>query len=205
MNVSSRKVRFGTVAAGAIVMASMIMVPCVRASQDASTFVANVGTRGIQALRPEVSSSDRLARFQQLLQEAFDLPGIGMFALGRYRLSATAQEQQEFFRLYPDFTVRAFSIRLREYGGSSFRVIGTRAYGGETVVNSEIVRTNGSRGQLDCYLAERGNEYRITDVTVGGVSMKVALRDQFASWIENNGGRTSALLAVLRQQNAQLR
>ena len=38
---------------------------------------------------------------------------------------------------------------------------------------------------------------------VGGVSMKVALRDQFASGIESNGHRFGALLTVLRQQVAR--
>jgi hypothetical protein len=33
--------------------------------------------------------------------------------------------------------------------------------------------------------------------------MKVALRDQFASWIESNGRRFGALLTVLRQQIAR--
>jgi phospholipid transport system substrate-binding protein len=59
--------------------------------------------------------------------------------------------------------------------------------------------------QLDWYLTDSGGQYRITDVTVGGVSMKIALRNQFASWIENNGGRFNALLAVMRQQIAQAR
>jgi ABC-type transporter MlaC component len=33
--------------------------------------------------------------------------------------------------------------------------------------------------------------------------MKVTQRDEFARWIQNNGGRFDALLAVLRQQIAQ--
>ena len=57
--------------------------------------------------------------------------------------------------------------------------------------------------QIDWYLADTGGQYRMTDVTIGGMSMKVALRNQFASWIENNGGRFNALLAVMRQQITQ--
>src|SRR5215212_7923791 len=181
------------------------LVPSANAAQDASSFITDVGTRGIQALRPDVPAPDRLLRFRQLLQEAFDLPGIGLFALGRYRLSTTPQEQQEFFRLYPDLTIRALSTRLDEYSSGSFRVTNTRPFGTETVVSSELVRANGSRVQIDWYLTVSGSQYRITDVTVGGVSMKAALREQFASWIEINGGRVSALLAVLRQQTAQVR
>ena len=189
----------------AVILILTIQAPRATAAQDASAFITNVGTQGIQAVGSDVSTPERLDRFRQLLQQDFDLPGIGLFALGRYRLSTTPQEQQEFFRLYPDFTVRAFSTRLNEYGGASFRVTGRRPLGDETVVNSEIIRADGSRVQLDWYLTDAGGQYRITDVAVGGVSMKIALRDQFASWIENNGGRASALLAVLRQQTAQVR
>jgi len=57
--------------------------------------------------------------------------------------------------------------------------------------------------QVDWHLADNGGQYRVTDVAIGGISMKVALRDQFASWVANNGGRFNALLAVMRQQIAR--
>jgi phospholipid transport system substrate-binding protein len=194
-------------AAGALALILILTTQAQRvtAAQDAGAFIANVGTQGIAALRSDGSSSDRVVRFQQLLQQDFDVPGIGLFALGRYRLSSTPQEQQEFFRLYPDFTIRAFSSRLDQYSGGAFRVTNRRTVGNETIVSSEIVRPDGGRVPLDWYVADIGGEYRITDVVVGGLSMKIALRDQFASWIESNGGRFSALLAVLRQQLAQAR
>lgn len=189
----------------ALILGWAVMVRNAAGAQDASAFIAGVGTQGLQALGPGVSSPERLARFRTLLQQDFDIPGIGVFALGRYRLTATPQEQQEFFRLYPDFTIQAFGFRLNGYGGASFRVIGSRVVCNETVVNSEIVRGDGNRVVLDWYLTETSGQYRITDLAVGGLSMKLALRDQFASWIANNGGRFAALLAVLRQQTAQSR
>ena len=185
----------------ALALIPMAAVPC--AVADPATFISAVGSQGIRALASDVSVAERVSRLQQLFRDDFDIPGIGLFALGRYRLSATPQEQQEFFRLYPDFTVRALSNRLDEYGGATFRVTGTRAVGSETVVASEITRGSGTRVEFDWYLSGDGGQYRITDVTVGGVSMKVALRDQFASWIENNGRRFGALLTVLRQQIAR--
>jgi len=145
-------------------------VPC--AAADPAAFIANVGGQGVRALAGDVSAAERVARLRQLFRDDFDIPGIGLFALGRYRLSATPQEQQEFFRVYPDFTVRALSNRLDEYGGATFRVIGSRVAGGETIVTSEITRADGMRVQFDWYLAADGGQYRITDVTVGGVSMK---------------------------------
>jgi phospholipid transport system substrate-binding protein len=181
----------------------MLPAPQAVAAQDAAAFVANLGTQGIEALAPDVAAPERFGRLGQLLRADFDIPGIGLFALGRYRGSATPQEQEEFLTLYPDFTVRAFSHRLKEYGGAAFRVTNIRPAGSETIVSSELVRPNGSRIPLDWSLSDTAGQYRITDVAVAGVSMKVTLRDQFASWITNNGGRFGALLAVLRQQIAQ--
>jgi phospholipid transport system substrate-binding protein len=186
-----------------IALASVSILTVARAAADPTSFIANVGTQGIRALAPDISPAERIARLSRLFQEDFDITGIGTFALGRYRSSATPQEQQEFFRVYPDFTVRALSNRLDDYGGATFQVTSSRLVGNDTVVNSQMSRANGTRIEFDWYLTDNGGQYRITDVVVGGVSMKVALRDQFASWIESNGHRFGALLTVLRQQVAR--
>ena len=133
------------------------------------------------------------------------MPGIGQFVLGRYWRVATPEEQQEFLRLFQEYIVQSYAARLGEYGGEPFRVIGSRASGGETVVTSEIARPNGSRVLVDWYVIERGGAPKITDIYVGGVSMKVTQRDEFASVIQRNGGRVDALLAQIRQRIATAR
>jgi ABC-type transporter MlaC component len=84
-------------------------------------------------------------------------------------------------------------------------VTGSQTHGEQTVVTSEILRSGGSRVQIDWYLVNRRGDYKITDLSIGGISVKVTQRDEFARWIQNNGGRFDALLAVLRQQTGQVR
>jgi len=174
-------------------------------AQDARAFVANLGNQAIQVLGPSVSPAQRVARFRQLFQNDFDVPGIGQFVLGRYWRTASPQEQQEFLRLFQEYIVQAYASRLGEYGGEPFRVLGSRPAGDETVVTSQIDRPNGGRVMVDWYLTNRGGGLKITDVYVGGVSMKVTQRDEFASVIQRNGGRVDALLAQLRQRLASAR
>ena len=157
------------------------------------------------ALGPAVPPQQRVARFRQLFQQDFDVGGISEFVLGRYRWSATPQQQQDFLELYQEYTVLAYSAQLSAYGGMPFRVIGSRPYGGETVVASEVIRPDGVPIQIEWYLIDRAGQYKVSDVVVGGISMRVTQRNQFASWIQNNGGRFDALLAVLRQQITQAR
>ncbi|HEX3860426.1 MAG TPA: ABC transporter substrate-binding protein [Stellaceae bacterium] len=170
------------------------------AAQDARGFVGTLGQQAIQVLGPSVPTAQRVARFRELFRNDFDVPGIGQFVLGRYWRVATPQEQQEFLQLFQEYIVRAYSARLAEYGGEPFRVTGARANGAETVVASQIIRPSGAPVQVDWYLTGGGGQFRITDVYVGGISMKVTQRDEFASVIQRNGGRIEALLAQLRQK-----
>jgi len=168
------------------------------AAQDPAAFIGNLGTEGIQVLGPNVPPAQRLARFRELFQEDFDIPDIGRFVLGRYWSAITPEQQQEFLELFKEYTVRAYSARLGQFAGTPFCVTSSRPNGGETVVASEVDRANSRPVRIDWHLIDRGGRYKITDVYVDGVSMKVTQRDEFASVIQNNGGQAAAVLAVLR-------
>ena len=179
--------------------------PRVTAAEDPRAFINTLGTRAIEVLGPGVAQPQRLARFRELFHNDFDIPGIGQFVLGRYWRTANPQEQQEFLGLFQEYIVQAYSARLGQYGGAPFRVTGSRESGGEIVVTSEIDRPGGAPVQVDWFLISPGGSYKITDVYVGGVSMKVTQRDEFASVIQRNGGQVGPLLAQLRQKVAATR
>jgi phospholipid transport system substrate-binding protein len=193
---------YSTISAFVLLIGLLTVSPNQATAQDARGFIAALGNEAIQVLGPRVSQQQRIARFRQLFQRDFDVPGIGQFVLGRYWRTATPEEQQEFLRLFQEYIVQSYAAQLGEYGGEPFRVLGSRPSGNETVVTSEIDRPSGSRILVDWYVVERGGALKISDVYVAGVSMKVTQRDQFASVIQRNGGRVDALLAMLRQRVA---
>jgi len=192
-----------SVAIGALVLTILCFaVPRQASAQDARAFVGTLGREAIEVLGPHIPPAQRLARFRELFRNDFDIPGIGRFVLGRYWRIATPQEQQEFLGLFQEYIVRAYSTRLSAYGGEPFRVTGSRANGEETIVASQIIRSDGSRIVVDWYLLNGGGRFKITDVYVGGVSMKVTQRDEFASVIQRSGGHVAGLIAQLRQKLA---
>src|SRR5579863_450982 len=185
-----------------VLFASVLLLAAPREAnaQDARAFVATLGEQAIQVLGPNASPAQRLTRFRELFHDDFDIPGIDQFVLGRYWRTATPQQQEDFLGLFQEYLVRAYSARLSEYAGEPFRVTGSRPQGDQTIVSSEIIRPTGSRIAVDWYLIHVGGSYRITDVYVTGVSMKVTQRDEFASVIQRNGGQVAALLTQLRQK-----
>jgi ABC-type transporter MlaC component len=174
------------------------------AQNDPQATVSYVGAQGMAVLSPQFSPAQRSARLRSLFADYFDVGHLAMFALGRYRSIATPEQQQEFVHLYLEYTVATFGAQLSQFGSAPFRVTGTRSYGGQPVVSSEIVRPDGGRVQIDWQLIDRDGKYRVSDVVIGGSSMAVTQRINVGQWIQNNGGSFNALLAVMRQQIAQL-
>lgn len=178
-----------------------LAAPREAAAQDPRAFINTLGERAIQVLAPSVSPAQRLDRFRELFSSDFDVPGIGRFVLGRYWRIATPQEQQEFLSLFQEYVARAYAARLSGFAGEPFRVTGSRMNGAETVVSSEVVLASGPVG-LDWYVIHQDGRFKITDVYIAGISMKVTQRDEFAAVIQRNGGRVEGLLAQLRQKLA---
>ena len=200
--------RFRTLRAAGLVV---LLVGCLgvaprgAAAQDAAAFISNLGAQGMQVLGPSVPQQQRAARFRQLLDQDFDLPEISRFVLGPHARSMSPAAQHEFQPLFREYLVQAYTTRLGQYGGAPFQVTGTRPYGGETVVASQVQRGGGNPIQIEWHVINRGGRWLVTDVVVDGVSMKATQRSEFASIIQRNGGQPDALLAALRQQGAHSR
>src|SRR5260370_3322040 len=141
--------RIGAAFGALLVVLLVLATPSAANAQDARSFVATLGEQAIQVLGPGVPEVQRQARFRELFRDDFDLPGIGQFVLGRYWRIATPQEQRDFLGLFQEYLVRAYSARLGAYGGEPFRATGAHANGEETVVTSEIIRSNGGRIAVD--------------------------------------------------------
>lgn len=165
-----------------------------------SAFVAEVAHKVLLfADTKSLSSVDRQQRLDGLLDEDFDLPRIASFVLGRYWQKASDAERQKFTAVFRDFVVRAYSQRFTEYNGESFRIIAQRAESAtSTVVYTEI--NQGASGQpvkVEWRVADRDG-YRIIDMSVAGISMALAQREEFASVLQRSGGDLPGLIRQLQ-------
>ena len=192
--------RFPILGAIAIVLGLVTAAPRGDAAVDPRAFVADLGNEGIQTLGPQVTTQERVSRLYKLFEGDFDVSGIGRFAIGRYWEAFSLEQQQEFQRLFQDYTVHAYADKLGKFGGAQFKVTGSEPSADGVVVHSEVIRADGHPVQIDWHLISASDGYKVSDVYVDQVSMKISQRDEFAKIIQNNSGQPAALLAVMRQQ-----
>jgi phospholipid transport system substrate-binding protein len=180
----------------------VVMLPArPAAAADPAAVITTLGNEALKVLGKNVDPNMRVTRFRQLFSEDFDVPGIARFVLGRYWRIATAEQQQEFVRLFTNYIALAYANRLAEYSGETLRVTGSRSAPDGQLVSSEIVRANGQPpARVDWLLTPENGAYKISDVTVEGVSMAVTQRSEFAAVIQRNGGQVEGLITALRQK-----
>jgi phospholipid transport system substrate-binding protein len=171
------------------------------AAADPAAVVSNLGSRALEVLGKNAPQSQRVARFRELLREDFDVPEISRFVLGRYWNVATEEQRAEFVKLFEEYIALAYSTRLAEYTGETFKVTGSRPDAGGAIVSSQIVRPAGAAPvKVDWRLTGRNGAYKISDVSVDGISMAVTQRSEFASVIQHNGGQVQGLITMLREK-----
>ena len=194
--------RRSTLTAALILLAGVLtpVIPAAAAA-DPAAMINDLGSRALQVLGKNTPQSERVARFRELLREDFDVPGIGRFVLGRYWNTATPEQRAEFVKLFEDYVAIAYATRLAEYTGENFKVTGSRPEADGAIVSSQIIRPSGAAPvKVDWRLTGRNGNYKISDVSVDGISMAVTQRSEFASVIQHNGGQVQGLITMLRER-----
>ena len=177
--------------------------PAAATETDAARFVGELANRAIEQLTANgITDAERESRMQKILNEGFDLPAIARFVLGVYWPRATAQQQEEFTRLYERLVVRNYAALFRQYSGESLTVGDVRKIedSDSYIVLSQIDQPGGKPAiPVEWRVRQSGPvDPRIIDVKVEGVSMPVTHRNEYASVIRRQGGRIEDLLAALR-------
>jgi len=187
-------------------------VPAAQASSvypHPGAFVDALGNRAIALLGAHgATNKEQEIRFRKLLREGFAVQKIGRFVLGKYRRSSSADEVEEFLHLFEDYIVSLYSSAFRNFSGETFgvaRVVKTRSPQDTMVVTH--INPDAPDGPTKVVFQVRnfGDQYKILDVKIQGVSMIVTQRDEFTGFIRNNGGTIGPLIKALRTKTDYLK
>jgi phospholipid transport system substrate-binding protein len=190
--------------AGAFFLALGFSQAAPAAAETPEQFVGVLGEEAIRVLGDaKLTPEQRTEEFRRLLDKGFNMPLIGQLVLGRHWRTATEAQRSEYLKLFEDFIVQTYSVRLGQYNGETFRIAGGRAAPdntGDTLVTTEIVRPNGPPVRVDWRVRKNGETLKVVDVIAEGISMLITQRDEFAAVIQNSGGKVDALIDRLRRR-----
>ncbi len=195
---------------GGVAMLTCALLPAAgMATGSVRDFVEGLGEKVISQLAASgISNDEREARFRELMLEYFDSNRIARFTLGRYARRIGNDDLARFSTLLQNIVVFTYAHRFTAYAGQNFRISRVSGAPGDRyqLVETEILLPNGNVAiRMGWQVLTSGDSHAIVDIRVAGVSMAIAQRDEFTSFLNNNDGDIEVFLAALDERVVALR
>ncbi|MGH7039912.1 MAG: MlaC/ttg2D family ABC transporter substrate-binding protein [Stellaceae bacterium] len=146
-----------------------------------------------------LGESGRYARLAPVIRQTFDLPLMTQMAVGPAWSSLSADQRQQLIRAFGRYMSAVYADRFDHYAGEQLRVISERPAASGLVVNSEIVRADGTPVSIDYLMRRHGGSWQIADVYLNGtISTLATHRSEFAGILEKSG--VLGLIAALNRK-----
>ena len=152
-------------------------------------FVTSFANSAISILSNDsLSDSKRTASFTDLVMSSIDLNLISKFVLSKAWKNASDEQKEAYLIAFKDYFVSSYANKLDQYTGEKIDVIGSQEAGKYVIVESNIIRegTDTLKINLKWRLLNKDNQIKIIDLNIEGISLVIAQREEFQSFLANN-------------------
>ena len=160
-------------------------------------FVSNFADSAIDILSDnEILEGEKNSQFTDLVMSAIDLNLISKFVLSKTWKNATDDQKERYIQAFKDYFINSYANKLDQYSGEQVEVVDAEEAGKYVIVNSFIYRegTDTLKINLKWRLLSRDNEIKIIDLNIEGISLIIAQREEFQSFLANNEGDLEKLI-----------
>ncbi len=148
---------------------------------------------------------DRYRALAPVIERVFDLDAVLAGSIGLSWATLPTAQQAALETAFRRYTISSYATSFNSYNGQSFQLSPVvRTLGnGEVVVNSRLLRTDGSSVVLDYVMRHGPAGWQAVDVLTDGAISRVAVQRSDFRGLLSSGG-TSALVAGLEHKVANL-
>ena len=160
-------------------------------------FVSNFADSAIDILSDnKMLEGEKNSKFTDLVMSAIDLNLISKFVLSKTWKNATDDQKERYIQAFKDYFINSYANKLDQYSGEQVEVVDAEEAGKYVIVNSFIYRegTDTLKINLKWRLLNRDNEIKIIDLNIEGISLIIAQREEFQSFLANNEGDLEKLI-----------
>jgi phospholipid transport system substrate-binding protein len=193
---------------GLIMAMGLLASPSLWAAQSPQDLVQQTAEQMLNKLRTERQVIEQHpGRIYELVNEIvlphFDFERMSSWVLGKYWRTATPAQRDRFTQEFRTLLVRTYAKSLSEYTDNKITYLPMRGspQQSEVKVRTEVEQPGGFPIPIDYDLYRKGDDWKVYDVTIDGVSLVTNYRTTFANQIREDG--LDKLIATLADRNQQ--
>lgn len=190
--------------------ALMLRIPLAHAdTAPAEAFVQQGVNKGFAILKDtNLPKQERQAQFRTWLHSFIDFRRVAVFALGPYAKNASDKQVDEFTNAFSDYLMSMFHLNGDEnLGSTALAVTGSQTRSADDVIVDAKIGAADAAAQGGTPMTisfrvrkDAGGKDVIVDILVGGVSVAVTQRDEFANFLRQHDGNVAELSAELEKR-----
>lgn len=124
-------------------------------------------------------------------------------AVGRAWRQASPEQRERVVSEFRNMLVRTYSNSIQAYQGQTLKVLPSRGKGDngadEATVRTQFVRAGGQPLPIDFQMHKAGNDWKVYDIVVEGVSLVLTYRSEFDAIVKQRG--IDGLIQALAKKN----
>tara|TARA_A100001015_G_scaffold124291_1_gene137741 strand:- start:77 stop:676 length:600 start_codon:yes stop_codon:yes gene_type:complete len=160
-------------------------------------FVSDFADNAISILSNEsLNASQKNIQFTELVMSSIDMNLISKFVLSKYWKLATDNQKKAYLAAFKQYFISSYANKLDQYSGEKVVIVSSNAAKKFVIVKSNIVRDGADtlKIELDWRLLSRNGQTKIIDLSIEGISLIIAQREEFQSFLANNDNSLDALI-----------
>ncbi len=171
-----------------VMLALCLLVPVAQPAAEASAI-----TEGLKSVVDQVISvvadpqfkedkKARRAKIREIINPKFHYVEMGKRSLARNWKKLSSEEKKDFVDLFAKLLENSYASKIESYRDEKINYVAEVVRGKYAMVKTEVVRKNDNIG-VDYKLLKQGDEWKVYDFIIEGVSMIRNYRSQFSKII----------------------
>ncbi len=195
-----------------ILSSALLAITAMPAFADATTeeYVRTNANDVLASLNaPGLTSDERRAKFQAYMDEFTNLDAVAKFVIGKYAKRFTPEEMDAYLTTFRSYALAVYEFYFNEYRGRDVKVMGsTDRNARDSIVDTEIIRSDGQELEVRWRVLNRGGKYQVVDVALNAegnlIWLAIEQQAQFLSILDQNNGSVDALNAKINSMTDEL-
>ena len=188
-----------------IILVMHIAMPYTSAGDRGATEVVEKLHTTLLAVMKDGDQIGYQGRYDQLapvIKSSFDMPFISRTVLGKYWETFNNEQRSRFVEAFTKMSIATYAANFDRYSGERFKMVSEKEVsGGRILVQSQLIKSDGGKVQLDYLLHRTGSQWRIINVIAEGVSDLALKRADYSAFLKNKG--FEALIEKLNEKVGQ--
>ena len=135
-----------------------------------------------------LGESGRYARLAPVVDRTFDISLMTRLAVGPAWETLSPAAQGQLQAAFAHYVTATYADQFDSYSGQQLQVTGERPTGGNIMVQTKIVKSNGETTKLDYLMRPDQGSWQISDVYLDGTISQLAVhRSEFYSILRREG------------------